>query len=195
MPHIQMMIGWHADSVAHRGRGRFECAALLVGFIVSGGPVSAQDPTIELMEAGQPAEALFSATVPLGTRHLFASAIGTEQDIFGPPRRAVLLPRIDWLDESPEAEAADGALSRLPPLAFQQTAAQHPEPARTGFKALVFETGRDFKRVPAPALHLGDSRGWRRRGRNRVSSGRSGQRPASRFWRGWALLRTGEVHR
>jgi membrane-associated phospholipid phosphatase len=48
-----------------------------------------------------------------------------------PSEHALLLPRVDWLA-----------------LAVLQPSAQHPQPARTGFKALLFETGSDFNAFP-----------------------------------------------
>ena len=47
--------------------------------------------------------------------------------------------------------AAQTQDDRIPPqaaAAAQQPASAHPEPAHTGFKALVFETGNDFKAFP-----------------------------------------------
>lgn len=68
---------------------------------------------------------------------------GQRQDRFA-------LPRIDWLElaDMSEASASEPPPARPPTLSLQQPADQHPEPAHTGFKALLFETGSDFKAFP-----------------------------------------------
>lgn len=63
-------------------------------------------------------------------------------DVREPSEHALLLPRIDWLVLAVDDNAPDSASPRLQP------SAQHPEPTRTGFKALVFETGSDFNAFP-----------------------------------------------
>lgn len=58
------------------------------------------------------------------------------------------LPPIDWLAVAGATDATDGALPRVAALALRQPAEQHPQPTRTGFKALVFETESDFNAFP-----------------------------------------------
>jgi membrane-associated phospholipid phosphatase len=122
------MIGSRATTVAHRANGSSELAALLLGFISIAGAASAQElPGIKLTEVGEPAEVTTSAELPTD---------------------ALLLPRIDWLALAADDEEPEGASLRLPVFALHQSAEQPPEPTHTGFKALVFETGRDFKAFP-----------------------------------------------
>jgi hypothetical protein len=159
------MIGSRSNTVARRPKSLSELATLLLWFFGIAGAASAQElPGIQLTEVGEPAEVMASAAPPADARNLFAGIPVAERDIFGPPRRAFLLPRIDWLalavndeaplaahDEAPLAahdEAPEGASLRLHVLAFPQPAEQHPQPTHTGFKALVFETGRDFNAFP-----------------------------------------------
>lgn len=77
------------------------------------------------------------------------------RSIKGMPRVGVFTPEVDStkvldsseiprLAESPSAFGFDP--SRL--LTEQQPAAPHPAPQHTGFKALLFETGADFKALP-----------------------------------------------
>jgi membrane-associated phospholipid phosphatase len=57
------------------------------------------------------------------------------------------LPQIDWASMASDDEAFAFAPAGVPDVSTQQPAA-HPEPAHTGFKALLFETGSDFKAFP-----------------------------------------------
>ena len=62
------------------------------------------------------------------------------------------LPRIDWVALAAGRGASVNAPADVPGLAFQvppsQASVPPPEPQHTGFKALVIETGRDFKAFP-----------------------------------------------
>jgi membrane-associated phospholipid phosphatase len=59
---------------------------------------------------------------------------------------AFSLPQIDWAALADDDDAV--APARVPDFLNQQPAATHPEPEHTGFKALLFETGNDFKAFP-----------------------------------------------
>jgi PAP2 superfamily len=143
------MIGSRTNTVAHRPKGPSGLAALLLWFIGIAGAASAQElPNIQLTEIGEPVEVTTSAVLPVDTQNAFAGTLGAERDIFGPPRHALFLPRIDWLALAADDEAPGGPPLRLPVLAFLQPAEQHPQPTHTGFKALVVETGRVFNAFP-----------------------------------------------
>ena len=58
------------------------------------------------------------------------------------------VPSIDWVAVPVHAEALALAPVRLRDSWTQQPTPTHPEPSHTGFKALVFETGSDFKAFP-----------------------------------------------
>ena len=60
------------------------------------------------------------------------------------------LSRIDWVALAADDGASGNAPAPVPVLAFQQPPEQQPPPPaeHTGFKALVFETGSDFKAFP-----------------------------------------------
>jgi PAP2 superfamily len=125
---IQGLIGSRPNTAAHRPKGLSELAALLLWLIGIAGAASAQElPSIQLPEVGEPAEVTASAALPAD---------------------ALLLPRIDWLALAADDEAPEDISLRLPVLAFHQPAERPPEPTHTGFKALVFETGRDFNAFP-----------------------------------------------
>ena len=60
----------------------------------------------------------------------------------------VRLPRIDWVALVDNDQPFALAPVRIRDSISQQPTAQHPKPAHTGFAALVFETGSDFKTFP-----------------------------------------------
>jgi membrane-associated phospholipid phosphatase len=127
-------------------KGRRVCAALLLPLIVIAAPASAQElPGIQFTEVGDPAELMTSAALPAGARNPFVGNLAATRDIFGPPRARPSLPPIDWLAMAPADEASAIPPPGAPGLVFQPPADQ---PTHTGFKALIFETGSDFKAFP-----------------------------------------------
>ena len=66
----------------------------------------------------------------------------------GPPHDRLALPQIDWAALADGGDALIFVPAPLPDFSALQPAAPPPEPAHTGFKALLIETGRDFKAFP-----------------------------------------------
>ena len=67
------------------------------------------------------------------------------------PRGALELPQIDWVALAAGDDADSGPFALVPAfdeLAIAQTPASPPEPAHTGFKALVIETAKDYRAFP-----------------------------------------------
>jgi membrane-associated phospholipid phosphatase len=64
---------------------------------------------------------------------------------------ALSFPQIDWVALAADDHAVGSARASFPAFedfSVEQAPEPPPEPAHTGFKALVFETGRDFKAFP-----------------------------------------------
>lgn len=122
-------------------------SGVLLGLLVICAPVHAQDvPGARSTDiAGDWWQALPRTEWPVVDRSAFAGVVDqapeetfSRYDLF-PPRR------IDWADLSPRDETiAPG----LPAFSRQQAGQTPPPPAHTGFKALLFETGSDFKAFP-----------------------------------------------
>ncbi|MBA2439982.1 MAG: hypothetical protein H0V50_04830, partial [Thermoleophilaceae bacterium] len=90
-----------------------------------------------------------SAKLRGASRNPFVSVFDREPDVFGRPQHDRLpLPQIDWLALAPDEEALTLAPARIRGFSVQQPTNTHPEPAHTGFKSLLFETGSDFKAFP-----------------------------------------------
>jgi membrane-associated phospholipid phosphatase len=107
------------------------CAFSLLLALIVIAPVSAQErPAIQFGDAGDRVELVRDVPAP-------------------PPHDDRLTrPQIDWTSLAAGDEAFAFAPARAPDFSGQQPAATPPEPEHTGFKALLFETGRDFKTFP-----------------------------------------------
>ena len=128
------------------------CAAggLLLALSLTAAPASAQELlNIPFPEVGERVEILPPAQLGVTSQHLFVGLLTPKPDIPAPYQAARLsLPQIDWLVLAADDEAFALAPLRLRDAINQQPTEQHPEPAHTGFKALVLETGSDFKAFP-----------------------------------------------
>lgn len=130
--------------------GRRVYAALLLRLVAVAAPAGAQElPGIQLTKGGDPTELMTSAAMPAGARNPFAGNLAATRDIFGPPRARLSSPSIDSLAMAPSADEASALpLPAAPVLISQPQEEKPPEPGHTGFKALIFETGSDFKALP-----------------------------------------------
>jgi membrane-associated phospholipid phosphatase len=142
-----MRVSWTEASAERPGRGRV-CVATLLGLIVIVGSVSAEEiPSTQPGEGGHPAGLVMPVENHLGAATPVVDGVDGTHDPGSSRQDRSSWPRIDWL-----ASGGDPGSPPVPPGApaffEQQPAAQHPEPTHTGFKALVVETGRDFKAFP-----------------------------------------------
>jgi membrane-associated phospholipid phosphatase len=143
------MIWSRTSGVAHRRKDR-RISALLLWLLVIAGTASAQElPTSQFTDIGDQDEAITSGAFPADARNLFAGIRTAERNLLGPlPHAPLSLPGMDSLALATDDEVPDSASRRLLDHAFRQPAEPHPEPTRTGFKALVFQTGSDFNAFP-----------------------------------------------
>jgi membrane-associated phospholipid phosphatase len=143
------MIATPANAVTDRVNSGRVCAACLLCLIVIAAPARAQErpPVDDPAEVGQAAELPTSALPGGGLNRLFGNR-DESPGIFAVPRpRPLFVSPIESLVVTDD-DAAAGASRRMPAVALQQPAEPPPQPAHTGFKALVFETGSDFKAFP-----------------------------------------------
>lgn len=115
----------HPSGSRHGRRRR--CAGLLAGLVILAGPADAQElPRVQTDPANVGMESLTTPDPGLSSPYTFVGGVDWAQGLFGggPPP------------------------ARLSTLSWWQPADQHPEPRHTGFKALPFETGSDFKAFP-----------------------------------------------
>lgn len=134
-----------------RQRARASGASvLLLALSLTAAPASAQElPNISFPEVGERVEILPPAELRVTAQHLFVGLLNPQPDVPAPSQNARLrLPQIDWVALAADDDAFALAPLRLRDSIGQQPTEQHPEPAHTGFKALVFETGSDFKAFP-----------------------------------------------
>ncbi len=143
------MIESRPNAAASRRNHRTCAATLLAGLIIVVGSADAQElPGIQTAQIGDRVESLIS-TERVVTRDPFVGVLDPRPGMLEVPWHDHLaLPRIDWLQLAVDVEASALSPARVPALSLQQPAEQHPEPTHTGFKALVFETGSDFKAFP-----------------------------------------------
>lgn len=125
-------------------------ASIFLAFSLIATPANAQElPSIQFTEAGERVEVGRPAELRVTGQHLFVGLLNPKPDVPAPSQDARLsLPQIDWVALAGDGEAVAVAPLRLRDSIKQQPTEQHPEPAHTGFKALVFETGSDFKAFP-----------------------------------------------
>jgi membrane-associated phospholipid phosphatase len=127
------------------------CAAsLLLALSVSSAPASAQELSgIHFAEGGERAQVLPLADPLITGQHLFVGIFDAELTVLAPPQDdGLTIPDIDWVELAADDEALAFDPVRLRDSLQTPPAAAHPEPKHTGFKALVFETGSDFKAFP-----------------------------------------------
>lgn len=126
------------------------CAGLLAGLVIVAGSVNAQEsPSIQTAPMSRRIESVIPADPTSSMLDPLLGASDRGPDLFGEQRHDRLaLPRIDWLELAGIGEASEPPPTRLSTLSLQQPADQHRAPTHTGFKALLFETGRDFNAFP-----------------------------------------------
>lgn len=136
---------------------RHQSPRLYVGavlcLIVIAGPVSAQERAgLKAVTVGEPVDVVTPVEHRAIARNPFDGLFGAtsrSDDVRWPRQDLLSLAQIDWL-----ALAADDQLSDPVPVRvrarslLQQPAPTPPQPTHTGFKALLFETGSDFKAFP-----------------------------------------------
>jgi hypothetical protein len=122
--------------------------ATLLGLVVIVGSVSAQElPSRQSGEGSDPAGVVMPAEKHLDARRQVVDSGDATLHPGSSRQDTSSWPRVDWL--AFEGEPGSRPVpAGVPPFFEQQPAAQPPEPAHTGFKALVVETGRDFKAFP-----------------------------------------------
>ena len=123
-------------------------AATVFALIMIAVPASAQElPSIPFTEGG--VKVLPPAAPGVTDQRPFASLLNPRPHVLAPSQNARLrLPQIAWEALADDDKPFALAPRRLRDSINQQPTGQHPEPAHTGFGALVFETGSDFKAFP-----------------------------------------------
>jgi membrane-associated phospholipid phosphatase len=127
------------------------CAAgVLLALGVITAPASAQElPVIQFADVAECVEVLPPSEPRATGQRPFAGIFDPQLTVVAPPQdERVGLRHIDWMATAVDDEALAFAPVRLRDSLTQQPTATHPEPSHTGFKALVFETGSDFKAFP-----------------------------------------------
>jgi membrane-associated phospholipid phosphatase len=152
--HIQRMIASRTDATSGHFRTRHHARACAAGVLLALGvitaPASAQElPVIQSADVGERVEVLPPSEPRAIGQRLFVGIFDSQlTDLTPPLEDAFTLPSSDWVAVPAHAEALALAPVRLRDSLTQQPTPTHPEPSHTGFKALVFETGSDFKAFP-----------------------------------------------
>ncbi len=122
---------------------RAHAATLILALIVFARSAHAQElPTVPIGPLGDQVESLTAAEAPVAIQGPFSGIFNPRPTRHDHPS----LPPIDWVTLAAGDEAPTLSPARLLTLSLQLAA--HPEPTHTGFKALVFDTGNDFKAFP-----------------------------------------------
>lgn len=123
-------------------------ATLILALIVFARFADAQElPTVPMGHVGDQVESPTVAKAPVASQRPFAGVFNLKLGVVGSTGHDHhSLPPVDWLTLAAGDEAPTLSLARLRTLSLQQPA--HQAPTHTGFKALVFETGSDFKAFP-----------------------------------------------
>ena len=131
-------------------RARACAASVLLTLSAIAAPASAQEPPdIQFTEVGERVAVLPPAEPRVTGQHLFEGVFDPKLAMLAPPQDdGPTLPDLDWVASAADDEAPAFAPVRLRDSVKQQPTTPHPEPKHTGFKALVFETGSDFKAFP-----------------------------------------------
>ena len=126
---------------------RARAATLILALSVFTRSADAQEPpTVPIGPVGDQVESLTAAEAPVAIQRPFAGIFSPRLGVGSTRHDHPSLPPIDWVTLAASDEAPTVSLAHLHTFSLQQAA--HPEPTHTGFKALVFETGSDFKAFP-----------------------------------------------
>jgi membrane-associated phospholipid phosphatase len=143
------MIASRTDATSGHFRTRHHARACAAGVLLALGvitaPASAQELPADVAERVE----VLPPSEPRASQRLFAGIFDTQPADLAPPEDERLgLRHLDWMATAVDDEALALAPVRLRDSLTQQPTPTHPEPSHTGFKALVFETGSDFKAFP-----------------------------------------------
>ena len=128
------------------------CAAsvlLTLSVFAFAAPASAQELSgRQRANAGDRLEVLPSAELRVTGQHLFNGIFDPQRTVLAQPQARLILPELDWVALAADDEALAFGPDRLSDSFKQQPTATPPKPSHTGLKALLFETGGDFKAFP-----------------------------------------------